>query len=473
MMNSVHKVFLYCILISSDIIAQNFSTPLDNKFDIGEKSLNILNDNGLDVFFKKLDSLDRKLIDNVSILHIGDSHLQAGFGSNETRKLLQLRFGNSGQGLVFPYKVAKTNSPPDSYSFSNSEWDSFKISKSHSSKYETGVNGYSIVTKDTSAILKLSVNPKDSLDYSFDKVTVFHPYPASDFNYDISHHDNREVLEESVHNMTQFNYKVKRGDYLGKIAEEFDTSVSEIKKLNGLQGNFIYENQILIVLKKDRYSEPVNGLEFTSIVNSRIDFDYHSEFILDSLKEYMFIKNLSSLKTPSLQINGISLEKLNAPGVLYHMIGVNGATFEDYYTSELFFKQLNHLKPDLIIVSLGTNEVSNNKSDIEEDIGLLINKLYQSTHRHFSILLTTPLDYKRKSALAFNLSNQILNYINTHDLPCINFYDLFGGQGAMLQLQQLELAQSDGIHLTAKGYKLQGYLLASALLEAFDNCNDD
>ena len=187
MMNSVHKVFLYCILISSDIIAQNFSTPLDNKFDIGEKSLNILNDNGLDVFFKKLDSLDRKLIDNVSILHIGDSHLQAGFGSNETRKILQLRFGNSGQGLVFPYKVAKTNSPPDSYSFSNSEWDSFKISKSHSSKYETGVKGYSIVTKDTSAILKLSVNPKDSLGEDIEASELWdgtinqgdHQYPRS------------------------------------------------------------------------------------------------------------------------------------------------------------------------------------------------------------------------------------------------------------------------------------------------------
>ena len=217
-MNRVHKVFLYCILISGDIIAQNLTTTLENKFDIGEKNLTILNDNELDFFFKKLDSLDRKLLDKVSIVHIGDSHLQAGFSSNETRKLLQLRFGNSGQGLVFPYQVAKTNSPPDSYSFSNSDWGSFKISKSYSSKYETGIKGYSIVRKDTSAILKLSVNPKDSLDYSFDKVTVFHPYPASDFSYDISHHDNREVLEESVHKMTQFNYKVKRGDYLGTVS---------------------------------------------------------------------------------------------------------------------------------------------------------------------------------------------------------------------------------------------------------------
>ena len=67
--------------------------------------------------------------------------------------------------------------------------------------------------------------------------------------------------------------------------------------------------------------------------------------------------------------------------------------------------------PDLIILSLGTNEVSDNKSYIEEDIGLFIDKLYQSTQRQFSVLLTTPLDYKRKSALAFNLSNQILNQL--------------------------------------------------------------
>ena len=86
MMNRIHIVLLYFILISGDIVAQNYSTPFDNKFDIGENSLTILNDHGLDVFFKKLDSLDRNLIDKVSILHIGDSHLQAGFGSNETRK---------------------------------------------------------------------------------------------------------------------------------------------------------------------------------------------------------------------------------------------------------------------------------------------------------------------------------------------------------------------------------------------------
>ena len=49
-MNRVHKVFLYCILISGDIIAQNLTTTLENKFDIGEKNLTILNDNELDFF---------------------------------------------------------------------------------------------------------------------------------------------------------------------------------------------------------------------------------------------------------------------------------------------------------------------------------------------------------------------------------------------------------------------------------------
>ena len=38
------------------------------------------------------------------------------------------------------------------------------------------------------------------------------------------------------------------------------------------------------------------------------------------------------------------------------MIGVNGATYDDYNNTEIFFNQLPHLNPDLVIVSLGTNE---------------------------------------------------------------------------------------------------------------------
>ena len=35
----------------------------------------------------------------------------AGFITGEIRNILQNRFGNAGRGLVFPYKVANSNSP--------------------------------------------------------------------------------------------------------------------------------------------------------------------------------------------------------------------------------------------------------------------------------------------------------------------------------------------------------------------------
>ena len=54
--------------------------------------------------------------------------------------------------------------------------------------------------------------------------------------------------------------------------------------------------------------------------------------------------------------HGIVLENTFNSGVLYHMIGVNGATYDDYNNTEIFFNQLPYLKPDLIVASLGTNE---------------------------------------------------------------------------------------------------------------------
>ncbi|MFP7298689.1 LysM peptidoglycan-binding domain-containing protein [Neobacillus niacini] len=45
-------------------------------------------------------------------------------------------------------------------------------------------------------------------------------------------------------------YVVKSGDYLGKIAKQFNTSVSELKKLNGLKSDMIYVGQTLKVSGK-------------------------------------------------------------------------------------------------------------------------------------------------------------------------------------------------------------------------------
>jgi len=49
----------------------------------------------------------------VSIVHIGDSHLQADLATAEVRRRLQQSYGNAGRGLVIPFRMAGTNEPHD------------------------------------------------------------------------------------------------------------------------------------------------------------------------------------------------------------------------------------------------------------------------------------------------------------------------------------------------------------------------
>lgn len=49
----------------------------------------------------------------VRMLHIGDSHIQAEFVTNELRRQLQEKYGNAGRGLISPLRLAGTNQPTD------------------------------------------------------------------------------------------------------------------------------------------------------------------------------------------------------------------------------------------------------------------------------------------------------------------------------------------------------------------------
>jgi len=56
----------------------------------------------------------------------------------------------------------------------------------------------------------------------------------------------------SASSLADVVYRVKRGDSLGKIAQKFGVSVSEIKKRNNLRSNTIYVGQKLIIPKKSK-----------------------------------------------------------------------------------------------------------------------------------------------------------------------------------------------------------------------------
>jgi hypothetical protein len=88
----------------------------------------------------------------------------------------------------------------------------------------------------------------------------------------------------------------------------------------------------------------------------------------------------------NITLNGVVSSNGN-PGILYYTIGANGATFNNYNNSNLFFDQLKSLQPDLIIVSMGTNE---SVSDITADSFYM--QLENFHYRHCRLLPENTFD---------------------------------------------------------------------------------
>ena len=92
-----------------------FQSPVSYSF-IKNKINVIGNNETLEPFYTRLNELREGAHGVVSILHIGDSHIQADYLTGMTRALLQKAFGNAGLGLIFPGRVARTNESPSIYS---------------------------------------------------------------------------------------------------------------------------------------------------------------------------------------------------------------------------------------------------------------------------------------------------------------------------------------------------------------------
>ena len=76
------------------------------------------------------------------------------------------------------------------------------------------------------------------------------------------------------------------------------------------------------------------------------------------------------------------------------MIGVNGAMYAHYDSSVYFVDQLISLHPDLVIISLGTNEAYTKyftELEFEENMDMLVSKI-RTAMPDANFLLTTPPD---------------------------------------------------------------------------------
>ncbi|MEG1562781.1 MAG: SGNH/GDSL hydrolase family protein [Bacteroides sp.] len=161
--------------------------------------------------------------------------------------------------------------------------------------------------------------------------------------------------------------------------------------------------------------------------------------------------------------------------------GVNGATCLTFTHSDRI-AAIASLKPELLILSFGTNESHNRNyqanvhyQQMEEFVRLL-----QVHLPGVPILLTTPpgsyesfRQRRRQRKFFINPRTEqavrtINRYAATHQLAVWDLYNVVGGRlHACRNWTSARLMRPDQVHYTSQGYVLQGELLYEAILKAY------
>lgn len=369
----------------------------------------------------------------ISIINIGDSHIQADIGTGTVRDLLQFDYGNAGRGLVAPLKMSGTNQPVDYYFSSPDSWTPAKIMSS-SWNQVMGFNGTSIKYTGTQGTLTVGTSERDDYDPFF-SMTIFHN---------------------------------------GKM---------DVTSVTDSEGNPVHFRAIP--------SRDYTQLIFASgITGATIRFRDAGD----------------------LTVFGASLSG-ERPGIFYHAIGNNGATFDTYNRIGTVGAGIAPLKPRLIILSLGTNEAFGhfNATSFTRSLQRLVNNI-RASNPDAQILLTTPMECdrsvytsvptrvkvpvkkrtgrgrkkktvttytyktvnKRVRSYAVNsnvrlVRDAILKWGADNHVAVYDLYDVASGDGAAARWIQNGLFSADRVHHSVKGYRLEGRLLYEALVNAFNN----
>jgi lysophospholipase L1-like esterase len=212
----------------------------------------------------------------------------------------------------------------------------------------------------------------------------------------------------------------------------------------------------------------------STVILPRLDTPGIAEFVLESPLPQVTIRLQKKAAQPSpFGLQGVVLEN-DLPGLQYHAAGVNGAEVLSFLrTSPLLESQLQELAPDLVIISLGTNDAYLEPFDamaFRQHYTALVQRIRNASPRA-SVLLTTPGDCYRSRKYA-NSNNaraaaQIIQLAEATGSAVWNFYEVMGGLRSVVQWQASELATKDRLHLTRKGYELQADLLYEALMDDF------
>jgi LysM repeat protein len=250
--------------------------------------------------------------------------------------------------------------------------------------------------------------------------------------------------------LAQINFKfkneIKQNDYELKLLMNVD-SLSPTFKLKIDTTTFLIDEKRI----KEQFSKDFISINYSGSINE------------------ISIELLEKDSTFQFSFYGIDIETQKQLGVVYHSLGVGAAPFRSVLNIENLEKHAAILKPDLVLLDFGTNDILF-KNAIDEKLSDQIEKSinrFRAINPEILIVLTSTQDlfYKKKFITAgISFRNLIDSLAKKYDCLFWNWYDLSGGYGTIKTWNELGYARKDGIHLTHDGYKIKGKLLFQSII---------
>lgn len=140
----------------------------------GEQFENITDNERFADLFQKFDSLLVRGNNNISIVHIGGSHIQADIYTHRIRQRLQSFYPgiNGSRGFVFPYTLANTNNPANYKITYTGQWDPCFSTKGQKTA-RLGLSGITVALMDTFSIINIRTDYDSVNRYDFNTVRIF------------------------------------------------------------------------------------------------------------------------------------------------------------------------------------------------------------------------------------------------------------------------------------------------------------
>ncbi|MFT6717317.1 MAG: lysophospholipase L1-like esterase, partial [Saprospiraceae bacterium] len=195
---------------------------------------------------------------------------------------------------------------------------------------------------------------------------------------------------------------------------------------------------------------------------------------VDTLSVFFTRKfNQASSKKDSVIIQGMYLGN-DQDGITYSEAAVNGGKVQSFLASENFLRQLQDISPDLLVISLGTNDTYSREysdSSFKAQYGFLLYQINRSLP-NANIILTTPGDAQRYMRTHIVENNEarkiIISLAQKYNCAVWDWYSIMGGSNSIKNWKKYNLCAYDKVHLNDKGYELQGKLMYNALMGAYE-----